>query len=87
MSQEGPATVSQGEQLPALPQLSSLRGLPKGKAGIVTGAGRGIGMATAVLFARAGAKVVLASRDEDRPSWSRIALVRPTRSLSYELMS
>ena len=36
----------------------------KGKVAIITGASRGIGRATALTFARAGAKVVLASRTQ-----------------------
>ena len=36
----------------------------KGKVAIITGASRGIGRATALAFARAGAKVVLASRTQ-----------------------
>ena len=36
----------------------------KGKVAIVTGAGSGIGRASAVLFAREGAKVVVADYDE-----------------------
>lgn len=39
-------------------------GALKNKVAIVTGAGRGIGAATARLFAREGAKVVMASRSE-----------------------
>jgi NAD(P)-dependent dehydrogenase (short-subunit alcohol dehydrogenase family) len=36
-----------------------------GKVALVTGAGGGIGLATAEAFARAGASVVLADRDEE----------------------
>lgn len=54
------------------PRLSRLvfpqvtKNLLSGKVGIVTGASRGIGAATAVAFAEAGAKVVIAARDERR---------------------
>ena len=37
-----------------------------GKVALVTGAGGGIGLATAEAFAKAGASVVLADRDEER---------------------
>jgi NAD(P)-dependent dehydrogenase (short-subunit alcohol dehydrogenase family) len=38
----------------------------EGKVALVTGAGGGIGLATAEAFAEAGASVVLADRDEER---------------------
>ncbi|MEU1618326.1 glucose 1-dehydrogenase [Streptomyces sp. NPDC005722] len=41
-------------------------GLLAGKAALVTGAGRGIGAAAARLFAREGARVLLAARTEDQ---------------------
>ena len=37
----------------------------QGKAAVVTGAGRGIGRATSLAFAKAGARVLLVDRDED----------------------
>jgi len=40
-------------------------GLLDGKVGIVTGGGAGIGRATALLFSREGARVVVAERDRD----------------------
>src|SRR5947208_1286613 len=40
-------------------------GLLNGKVAIITGASRGIGAASARIFAASGAKVVLAARDED----------------------
>ena len=42
----------------------NLTGLLAGKVALITGASRGIGAATAVAFAQAGAAVVLAARDE-----------------------
>ncbi len=53
-------------KVPELPPLAlppTLRGLLTDKVGIVTGASRGIGAATAKAFVEAGAKVVLAARD------------------------
>ena len=41
-----------------------MSGLLEGKVGLVTGAGAGIGRATAELFAREGARVTVADRDE-----------------------
>jgi NAD(P)-dependent dehydrogenase (short-subunit alcohol dehydrogenase family) len=45
----------------------SARGLGRlrGKSAVVTGAAKGIGRATAELFAREGARLVLADVDED----------------------
>ena len=56
--------VSGVAELPPLNLPLSLRGLLDGKVGIVTGASHGIGAATAAAFAKAGAKVVLAARNE-----------------------
>ncbi|HEV2389475.1 MAG TPA: glucose 1-dehydrogenase [Nitrososphaerales archaeon] len=53
---------------PRLPDLKlhrALDGMLEGKVGIVTGASHGIGAATAAAFARAGADVVVAARNED----------------------
>jgi NAD(P)-dependent dehydrogenase (short-subunit alcohol dehydrogenase family) len=51
------------ETLPALTYPKSLKGLLRGKVGVVTGASRGIGAGTAWSLAEAGAKVVLGARD------------------------
>jgi len=40
-------------------------GILSGRRAVVTGAGSGIGRATAVLFAEEGARVVLVDRDRD----------------------
>ncbi|MEU3186965.1 glucose 1-dehydrogenase [Streptomyces sp. NPDC006923] len=45
---------------------STALGLLDGKAAFITGAGRGIGAAAARLFAREGARVLLAARTEDQ---------------------
>jgi NAD(P)-dependent dehydrogenase (short-subunit alcohol dehydrogenase family) len=57
-------TALTSETLPALSFPQSLRGLLDKKVGIVTGANHGIGAATAVAFAKAGAKVVVAARNQ-----------------------
>jgi NAD(P)-dependent dehydrogenase (short-subunit alcohol dehydrogenase family) len=46
--------------------ISTGRGLLAGKVAFITGAGRGIGAAAARLFAREGARVLLAARTEDQ---------------------
>lgn len=59
--------ASPNEQETGMPSLvipRTVRGLLEGKVGIVTGASHGIGAATAIAFAEAGAKVVLAARNE-----------------------
>ncbi|MDG6904319.1 MAG: SDR family oxidoreductase [Nitrososphaerota archaeon] len=50
--------------LPSLKLPESLHGLLGDKVGIVTGASRGIGAATAIILAEAGAKITLAARNE-----------------------
>ena len=47
----------------------------KGRTAIVTGAGHGIGLATAQLFAEEGARVVLVERDRDAADAATAALV------------
>jgi NAD(P)-dependent dehydrogenase (short-subunit alcohol dehydrogenase family) len=50
-------------ELPRLDFPNALKGLLKDKVGIITGASRGIGAATAFAFAGAGARVAIAARD------------------------
>jgi NAD(P)-dependent dehydrogenase (short-subunit alcohol dehydrogenase family) len=50
--------------LPSLAFPKTLRGLMEGKVSIVTGASHGIGAAAAIALMEAGAKVVLAARNE-----------------------
>ncbi|MFF9373669.1 SDR family NAD(P)-dependent oxidoreductase [Streptomyces griseoluteus] len=51
---------------PTTTDTSATTGLLPGKVAFITGAGRGIGAAAARLFAREGARVVLAARSEDQ---------------------
>ncbi|MEU6383647.1 glucose 1-dehydrogenase [Streptomyces bauhiniae] len=51
---------------PTATETSATTGLLPGKVAFITGAGRGIGAAAARLFAREGARVVLAARSEDQ---------------------
>jgi NADP-dependent 3-hydroxy acid dehydrogenase YdfG len=53
------------ERLPALSLPRALSGPLEGKVGAVTGASHGIGAATAMAFAKAGADVVVAARREE----------------------
>jgi NAD(P)-dependent dehydrogenase (short-subunit alcohol dehydrogenase family) len=52
------------ERLPPLRLSPALKGVLEGRVAIVTGASRGIGAAAGFALAEAGAKVVLAARDE-----------------------
>jgi len=65
MSIQSDSSKSGENKLPPLSLPPALTGLLRGKVGIVTGASRGIGAATAVAFAEAGAKVVLAARSQE----------------------
>ena len=56
--------MSSEATLPPLEFPREMKGLLKDKVGIITGASRGIGAATASAFAFAGAKLVLAARDQ-----------------------
>lgn len=48
----------------------------KGKVAIVTGAGSGMGQATAILFAQEGAKIVVACRNTGRDGEKTVAAIR-----------
>lgn len=60
-----PPSAPAPEPAPAPPAAAPAEGLLAGKVAFVTGAGRGIGAAAARLFAREGARVLLASRTEE----------------------
>jgi NAD(P)-dependent dehydrogenase (short-subunit alcohol dehydrogenase family) len=57
--------MQESDGLPPLRFPPTVNGMLAGKVAIVTGASRGIGAAAAIAFAQAGAKVVLAARDEE----------------------
>jgi NAD(P)-dependent dehydrogenase (short-subunit alcohol dehydrogenase family) len=57
--------MEMSDGLPPLRFPPTVTGMLAGKVAIVTGASRGIGAAAAFAFAQAGAKVVLAARDEE----------------------
>ena len=59
------STIREQQQLPPLKRPRGFEHLLEGRVGIVTGASRGIGAATAVLLAASGAKLALAARDRD----------------------
>lgn len=61
---DGRSTSTEIEKLPALQLPRTLRGLLQDKVAIITGASHGIGAATAIALVEAGAKVVLAARNE-----------------------
>jgi len=54
------------------------KGLLSGKTAIVTGAGQGIGAETAILFAREGARVIVADIDS-----RKYPLLPPTHKLTH----
>ena len=51
--------------LPALYNKKTMADLLKGKTAVITGAGRGIGQATAILFSKEGAKLLLSDLDKE----------------------
>jgi len=57
--------MSENKGLPPLRFPRALTDMLEGKVGIVTGASRGIGAASAIALADAGARVVLAARDDE----------------------
>jgi 3-oxoacyl-[acyl-carrier protein] reductase len=64
---------------------SSMAGWLEGKAAVVTGAGRGIGRATAQLLAAEGARVVVADLDEE-PAAGTVAAIRAAGGTAHALL-